>query len=215
MMTTTNKYFNSLKIFFLFFLFVFGAASASAKTNDVSGNAILSADETYSIAAKGLVKKMETDLVLTDIKVKFVKVERYAVSNRQVGIRGEGSCQLGAEDNALPINFDVKINVNNRNIADIAYNFVEAEDASESNSLSENETYVTRQLLEKIKSDFKTENIVVAIDYLNDKNMENGAKAFTGAGEIRLGDMVWKKISFEIVGNTENQEGAQVKYKIQ
>jgi hypothetical protein len=213
MMTTTNKYFNSLKILFLFFLFVFGAASASAKTNDVSGNAILSADETYSIAAKGLVKKMETDLVLTDIKVKFVKVERYAVSNRQVGIRGEGSCQLGAEDNALPINFDVKINVNNRNIADIAYNFVEAEETSEANSLSENETYVTRQLLEKIKSDFKTENIVVAIDYLNDKNLENGAKAFTGAGEIRLGDMVWKKISFEIVGNTENQNGAAVKYQ--
>ncbi|HEX9960345.1 MAG TPA: hypothetical protein VGB00_05405 [Pyrinomonadaceae bacterium] len=215
MMTTTNKYFNSLKILFLFLFFVFGAASASAKTNDVSGNAILSADETYSIAAKGLVKKMETDLVLTDIKVKFVKVERYAISNRQIGIRGEGSCQLGAEDNALPINFDVKINVNNRNIADVAYNFVETEETSESNTLSENETFVTRQLLEKIKSDFKTENIVVAIDYLNDKNLDNGAKAFTGAGEIRLGDMVWKKISFEVVGNIENQNGAAVKYKIQ
>jgi hypothetical protein len=116
----------------------------------------------------------------------------------------------------LPINFDVKINVNNKTLTDVAYNFVEAaEDTVESNSLSENESFVTRQLLEKIKADFKTENIVVAIDYLNE-NLNNGAKAFTGAGEVRLGDMVWKKISFEIAAGGENQTAAAaVKYKIQ
>jgi hypothetical protein len=212
---TTSKYFNSLKLLLVFSLFIFGATGAAAKPKDVtSAKAILSVDETYSIAEKGLTKKMETDLVLTNIKVKFGKVERYSISKTQIGLRGEGSCQLGAEDNALPINFDVKINVNNRNIADVAYNFVEAEDANESNSLSENETFVTRQLLEKLKADYKTENIVVAIDYLNE-NQTIGAKAFTGAGEIRLGDMVWKKISFEIVAGSENQTNAAVKYKIQ
>lgn len=212
-MMTTNKYFNKLRILLVFFLFTFSVAttSAAANSNDVSGTPILSADETYTIAARSLAKKMESDLVLSNIKVKFAKVERYAVSKSQIGIRGAGSCQLGAEDNALPINFDVKINVNNRNVADIRYNFVEAEE-TESNSLSENESFVTRQLLEKIKVDFKTENIVVAIDYLNDENLSNGAKAFKGGGEVRLGDMVWKKISFEIVAEGENQV---VKYKIQ
>jgi hypothetical protein len=214
MMTTTNKYFNHLNLLLVFFLFTFSATVATAKPGDAFTKTTLSADETYSIAARGLVKKMENDLVLNDIKVKFVKAERYAISKSQIGIRGEGSCQLGAEDNALPINFDVKINVNNRNIADVAYNFVEAEEAGESNSLSENETFVTRQLLEKIKADFKTENIVVAIDYLNE-NLNNGAKAFTGAGEVRLGDMVWKKISFEVAAESQNQNGATVKYKIQ
>jgi hypothetical protein len=212
MMTTTNKYFNHLRLLLVFFLFTISATSAAAKSNDVSGTSALSPDETYSIAARGLTKKMESDLVLSNIKVKFAKVERYAISKSQIGIRGAGSCQLGAEDNALPIHFDVKINVNNRNIADVRYNFVEAEETVETNSLSENESFVTRQLLEKIKADFKTENIVVAIDYLNDKNLENGAKAFTGAGEVRLGDLVWKKISFEIVAEGESQV---VKYKIQ
>jgi hypothetical protein len=216
-MKTTNKHFNHLNLLLVFFLFTFGVTAATAKPKDVSAasKAVLSLDETYSIAAQGLTRKMETDLVLSDIKVKFVKVERYSISKSQIGIRGAGACQLGAEDNALPIHFDVKINVNNRAVADVAYNFVEAEEeeeaVGESNTLSENETFVTRQLMEKIKADFKTENIVVAIDYLNDKNLDNGAKTFTGAGEVRLGDLVWKKISFEIVAGGENQ----VKYKIQ
>lgn len=214
MTTTINKYFNNLKLLLVFFLFTFGTMTAMAKPGDTSGRALLNAEETYSIAARGLTKKMETDLVLNNIKVKFLKVERYAVSKSQIGLRGSGNCQLGAEDNALPINFDVKINVNNKNVADVAYNFVEAEETGETN-LSENETFVSRQLMEKIKADYKTENIVVAIDYLNDQNLSNGAKSFTGAGEIRLGDLVWKKISFEVVANGENQTGALVKYKIQ
>src|SRR5215213_584360 len=124
----TSKYFNSLRLLLVFFLFTFSVTGATAKPKDVtSAKAVLSVDETYSIAAKGLTKKMETDLVLSNIKVKFGKVERYSISKTQIGLRGEGSCQLGTEDNALPINFDVKINVNNKNIADVAYNFVESE----------------------------------------------------------------------------------------
>ena len=34
-------------------------------------------------------------------------------------------------------------------------------------------------------------------------------------GEVRVGDLVWKKISFEVVAGSENQNGAAVKYKIQ
>lgn len=223
-MMTTNKYFKNLKFLLVFFLFTFSVTTIItfsvttiiAKPKDVTAaKAILTVDETYSIAARGLARKMETDLVLSNIKVKFAKVERYSISKSQIGLRGAGSCQLGEEDNALPINFDVKINVNNKNVADVAYNFVNAEEANESDSLSEDESFVTRRLLEKIKADFKTENIVLAIDYLNDTNLDNGAKSFTGAGEIRLGDMVWKKISFEIVAGSENQADAAVKYKIQ
>jgi hypothetical protein len=209
---TTNKYFDYLKLSLLFFLLTFGAMTLPASAKDTSATALLGADETYSIAAKGLARKMETDLVLNNIKVKFAKVERYAISKSQIGIRGEGSCQLSAEDNALPINFDVKINVNNRNVADVAYSFVDAEETGATEALSENETFVTRQLMEKIKADFKTENIVVAIDYLNE-NLSDGAKILTGAGEVRLGDMVWKKISFEVVA--DNANGAAVKYQIQ
>ncbi|MDQ3799426.1 MAG: hypothetical protein M3384_08250 [Acidobacteriota bacterium] len=220
-MKTTNKYFNHLNLLLVFFLFTFGVTAATAKPKDVTAaaKAVLSLDETYSIAARGLTRKMETDLVLSGIKVKFVKVERYSISKSQIGIRGAGACQLGAEDNALPIHFDVRINVNNRAVADVAYNFVDAEEeetaTGESNTLSENETFVTRRLMEKIKADFKTENIVVAIDFLNDENTADGAKAFTGGGEVRLGDMVWKKISFEIVAEGANRTNATVKYKIQ
>lgn len=216
-MMTINKYFNHLNLLLVFFLFTLSASTVAAETKDTSAKVLLNTEETYSIAAKGLTKKMETDLVLSDIKVKFLKVERYAISKSQIGLRGEGSCQLSAEDNALPIHFDVKINAAARNVTEVAYNFVEAEETDESNpvALSENETFVTRQLMEKIKADYKTENIVVAIDFLNDKNSDNGAKTFTGAGEVRVGDLVWKKISFEIVADRENQIGAAVKYKIQ
>ena len=212
---TNSKHFNHLRLLLVFFLFTFGASTVAAETKDTLAKAVLNTEETYSIAAKGLTRKMETDLVLNNIKVKFLKVERYAISKSQIGLRGEGACQLSAEDNALPIHFDVKINAAAKNVVEVAYNFVEAEDAIEANSsVSENETYVTRQLLEKIKADYQTENIVVAIDFLNDRKLDNGAKTFTGAGEVRVGDLVWKKISFEIVAGTESQNAA-VRYKIQ
>jgi hypothetical protein len=216
-MMTNTKYFNHLRLLLVFFLFTFSAATVTAETKDTSAKALLNTEETYSIAARGLTRKMETDLVLSNIKVKFIKVERYEISKSQIGLRGEGACQLSAEDNALPIHFDVKINAAVRNVVEVAYNFVEAEETNEADStaLSENETFVTRQLMEKIKADYKTENIVVAIDFLNDRNSDDGAKTFTGAGEVRVGDLIWKKISFEIVAGSESQNGAAVKYKIQ
>lgn len=216
-MTTNSKYYGNLRFLLVFFLFTLSASTIAAKTKDTSAKALLNTEETYSIAAKALTRKMETELVLNDIKVKFLKVERYAISKSQIGLRGEGACQLSAEDNALPIHFDVKINAAARNVVEVAYNFVDAEETIEagSTSLTENETFVTRQLMEKIKADYKTENIVVALDFLNDNNSDNGAKTFTGAGEVRIGDLVWKKISFEIVAGSDNQNGAAVKYKIQ
>jgi hypothetical protein len=219
-----KKYLHYLSFSLTFLFLVCAASAAEAKLKDASAALAVErvgVEESYQIAARGLVKKMETDLVLSDIKVKFAQVERYAVSKSQIGLRGAGTCQLSGEKTELPIQFDVKINASSKNVTDIQYNFVDAEAAAADDdpaatTMTEDENFVTRQLLEKIKADFKTENIVLAIDFLNDKETSNAAKMFTGEGEIRLGDLVWKKISFEVVPNVRNSNAAaQVSYKIQ
>jgi hypothetical protein len=217
----TNKFFNRLRYLsqalFIFTALIFGANAATA--NDVSGStaAKLSVEETYSIAAHGLTKKMEADLVLNGVKIKFAKVERYAISNSKIGLRGEGNCRLGADDNPLPIHFDVKINALNKSVDEINYNFVDAEETVDNAAMTAEETFVTRHLMEKIKADFKKENIVIALDYLNEVgNSVSSAKTFSGAGEVRIGDLVWKKISFEVVASDENYSAANsIKYQIQ
>lgn len=216
-----KNYFNRFR-FLTMILFVCAATTlgaGTAETKDVSslsaGGAKLSAREVYSIAEKVLTKKMETDLVLNGVKVKFSKVESYTLPNSTIGLRGEGNCQLGAEDNPLPIHFDVKINAANRSATEVNYNFVEASETNES-AMSEVETVVTHSLMEKIKADYKVENIVIALDYVNEASSSvSTEKTLTGAGEIRLGDMVWKKITFDVIVDNQNTSAAKVKYQIQ
>ena len=170
----------------------------------------LAKDESINIAAKSLSNKLKSDLVSKTVSVKFTKAEQYIVSDSEVGLRGEGTCRIDGDASELPINFDVKIDVAKRSAEDVRYVFLNMA-ADEGLTV---EDVVTEKLLQKMKNDFKTENVVLAIDYISDETSVAGDKGFIGSGEVRLNGMVWKKINFEAKAGQEKTDVSIVKYQV-
>lgn len=207
-MNTDTKNFTLRKIFFLVFLTLFTfQIAALAADKEKSSSSRISRDEAVSIASKGLSSKLKTDLVSKAVAVKFTKAEQYFVSDTEIGLRGEGTCQLDGAATELPINFDVKIDISRHSAEDVRYVFLNM-DAPAGLTV---EDVVTAKLLEKMKSDFKTENVVVAVDYVSDKNQAN---AFNGSGEVRLNGMVWKKFSFDAKAGSDINDISISKYSV-
>lgn len=209
-MNSLNSILNLKKVFALLIIFSFAAISVLANDNDSVRAIRISKDESISIAAKGLSKKMQTDLASKQISVKFTKAEQYFISDSEIGLRGEGTCRIDGDANDLPINFDIKIDVNKRSADDVRYVFLNMKGEA---GLTV-EDVVTEKLLQKMKNDFKTENVVVAIDYVNDATLENGEKGLIGAGEVRLNGMVWKKIEFSGKNSDDIKDVSITKYQI-
>lgn len=209
-MNSLNSNLNLKRLFALFVVTLLAAGSILANDNDSVRAVRISKDESISIAVKGLSKKLQTDLVLKQVSVKFTQAEQYFVSDSEIGLRGAGTCRIDGDANDLPINFDIKIDVSKRSTDDVKYVFLNMKGEA---GLTV-EDVVTEKLLEKMKSDFKTENVVVAIDYVNDATLENGEKGLNGGGEVRLNGMVWKKIEFSAKSSNDINDVLITKYQI-
>lgn len=189
--------FKSLLVAVICFL-AFSSASASNK------------EENYSLVAENLSAKLRNDLAVEDVKVELKNVREYKISAGKVGFRGEGKAVLIADQ--LPLRFDVKINIANRSISELAYDFVEP--ASEF-APSTNEEFLMKELIKQISKDYKTDNIVIAIDGMENVAIAGEAKEFAGIGEVRIGNLVWNKIKFDVVLDTKNKSARKVVYKIE
>jgi hypothetical protein len=211
-----NRNLNLKKIFSLFF-FVFCVANISTFANsaDAATSVRLGKEESVAIAARSLSKKLQSDLALKNVSVKFSDAQSYVISRTEIGVKGEGICQFNGKGNDLPVNFDVKIDVSKRAATDVKYVFLNMEGAVDENSMVTAEDIVTEKLLQKIKSDYKTQNIVIALDYVNEQTLPGGEKGFTGAGEVRVNGMLWQKIVFDAKAGQEKAKLADIKYQIQ
>ena len=82
----------------------------------------------------------------------------------------------------MPIRFDVKLNAEKQTISDIEYEFVKSESAPDFSPTSTEEVLM-KELMKQIGKDYKTDNIVIAIDGFEDflkstikKNLQESAK---------------------------------------
>ena len=53
-----------------------------------------------------------------------------------------------------------------------------------------------REIMEKIHNDYKTTQIVIAIDDFQQIDQQNNV--YKGSGEVRVGGMMWKQIDFKV-----------------
>ena len=184
-----SNIFNSFTVLFaaILIFFNFETIEASAKALDL---------RTQSLAVKALSQKLQNDLSNNSVNVKFENAERYNVSKSQIGIKGTGICLLNANGEQLPISFDVKINTAKFVVSNVAYDFVEPK----MNLLGASgaEDVLTKELLNKLSLDFKTTNIVISLDEFEGQNNLTAQNSITGAGEVRIGDFVWKKLEFNV-----------------
>lgn len=177
-----------------------------------SSSAFAASEKNHLLIAQNLSEKLQNDLGNKNIRVKLNKVEEYKISNSEVELSGDAVCILTNDNSQLPIRFDAKVNVVNQSIADVSYDFVKT---SADYNPTDNEEILMKVLMSKISRDYKTENIVIAIDLMENVANINGEKKFLGIGEVRVGDLVWNEIKFDVVLDAKTQKANKVIYKIE
>ncbi len=163
------------------------------------------------LITQNLAKKLKNDLGSSVARVKLNSVEEYKVSADEVVFEGNAACILADGSDELPIRFEAKVNSLKNSVSKISYNFVES---SASFAPTFNEETLMKELMSKIKKDYRTENIVIAFDTV--ENIENitGERKFLGFGEVRIGDFVWSKIKFDVVLDAQTQKANKIVYQI-
>lgn len=165
-------------------------------------------ERNHSLIANDLSKKLKLELAENNLSVKLKNIEESTLTNEQVLIKGQAFCVLPTENTELPLVFEAMINPVNQTVSDVKYTFVESEFAP-----AGNEETLMKELLGKIRNDYKTEQITIAIDGFDMKNAANNNKILSGIGEVKINEMGWRKISFDVTMNNKNS-AEKIAYKI-
>lgn len=203
--------FLNLKSFFfatLFFAFAFSNVfAASSAENDKL---------VRSLVAGKLSAKLKTVLAQPNVSVKLANVEQRAITKNTIELKGDAVCLVKtASNNELPIRFEAKVNVAQKTVSSVNYDFVEPSisTAAPEYAPTSNEEFLMKELMKQISRDYRTENIVVALDGVEANQISLGEKQFSGVGEVRIGDMTWNKIKFDVTVD-ENGRAKKVVYDV-
>lgn len=169
-------------------------------------------EKNYSLVTENLSKRLQNDLASDNVKVKLNNVAEYNMSKNEVEFKGDATCILNEKDTQLPIQFEIKVNLLNQSVIDVKYDFIEISAAYNS---ADNEEVLMKELMKEISRDYKTKNIVIAIDAVEIVENTNNENKFLGVGEVRVGDMVWNKIKFDVVLDARTQKASKVIYKLE
>jgi hypothetical protein len=169
-------------------------------------------EKNQQLVTQNLAKKLQSDLANDNVTVKLNNLKENTISKKELGLTGDAVCVLTADNRQFPIAFEVKINTINQSVVDVKYDFIEA--VSEF-APSQNEEILMKELMKQISRDYKTENIVIAIDGFENVGNTTGEKKFLGVGEVRIGGMVWNKIKFDVVLDAQTQKANKVVYKVE
>ena len=177
-----------------------------------SSSAFAASEKNHLLIAQNLSEKIQNDLANKNVRVKLNNVREYKISKSQIELSGDAVCILTDDNSQLPISFDAKMDVVNQSVVDVTYDFVEP---AASYNPTGNEEILMKVLMGKISRDYKTENIVIALDSVENVANVNGEKKFLGIGEVRVGDMVWNQIKFDVVLDAKTQKANKIVYKIE
>ena len=144
--------------------------------------------------------RLKAELLTENVTVKFTKVQQNELSNSEIYLIGDALAVLPTEKTELPIKFKAEVNPVEEVVSDVEYAFVESDYAP-----TTDEEVLMKHLLKKIAADYKTENVVIAIDGFETNQASGNQKEFKGIGEVRVGEFEWKRIDFDVVLNNENQ----------
>lgn len=161
------------------------------------------------LIAQNLTLRLKTDLIQQNVTVKIGNIEQTAVSNNVIKLEGNAVCILATEKTQLPIKFEAKINLAKQTVDDIQYTFVESEYAP-----SSEEEVLMKELMKQISQDYKTQEIVIALDNFTTSGSVENKVQYKGIGEVRIGSLGWSKINFDVILNSD-KTAAKIEYKVQ
>lgn len=160
-----------------------------------------------NIAVKGLSQKLQSDLALNKINVKLGRVENLSVAADKTVVSGFGT--VNAAKN-VSVNFNVVVNPIKMSVVEVSYDIVSPV-AVEAKSATEN--FLMKKVMGKIKNDYKTDDIVIAIDGYETVKSIDGSTNYVGVAEIRVA-MEWTRIEFDVQKGAKSDAAQEVKYKV-
>lgn len=166
--------------------------------------------KTQLLVTQNLSEKLRSDLGNDGLQVKLNNVSQSKISADE--IEGDATCILADEGISLPLRFRAKIDPVDQNVLSVGYDFV---DSTVSYAPTSTEEVLMRELMTKIKGDYKTENIVIAIDAVENVEGVKDEKKFLGSGEVRIGGFVWNKIKFDVALDAQTQKANNIIYQIE
>lgn len=161
---------------------------------NISAKGKLDNDETVALVIKNLTAKIKKEMSPQNISVNFVNVEKRAGSRNEVVLSGSGSCLIKESNALIPIEFEAKLNTANGTVKNISYTFLDSEFAPPTE-----EDFLMKHLLNQIGKDYKTTEVVIAINGYETKENELRQKEFVGTAEVRIGQLEWRKINFDVI----------------
>lgn len=185
------------KIITLIIVSVFFSLSVAASAKD---------EAVRNLAVKELSRKLESDLALNRVNLKIGHIENKSVSNEETIISGFGTV---ANAEKISLTFDVVVNPLKSDVVAVNYDIV-TPDAT--NSPSTTEKFLMKNVMNKIKNDYKTNEIVIAIDNFQTVKNVDGTLNYVGTAEVRVG-MEWNRIEFDVQKNLKKNVVSEVKYK--
>lgn len=185
--------------------------SVQAKPND-SINASLRIDRYRNSIIQKLTEKLRVDLADKTVEVKIGDVQNKETLKNQIAFDGKALAVVKDDKTELPIEFTAKVNVNNQKVEDVSYKFVETAPEFAPGLAEDN---LMKQLMTQISKEYKTTNIVIAIDNFETKKLTSNETGYEGVGEVRIGDFEWRKIKFNVVLDSQNQTATKISYDVQ
>lgn len=186
-------------------LALLAAVSIQAKTS-------AKADRYKAAIVAKLTQKLRADLADQKVQIKLSDVRDKAVSNDRVDLDGKAFAVVLDDKTSLPLEFSAQVNTVNHNVEDVSYYFVQDTSQFAPAAIEYN---LMEDLMTKIRKDYNTTNIVIAIDGYEASQVAPGLTKYEGIGEVRIGDFEWRKINFNVVLNAQDASATQVLYEVQ
>lgn len=187
----------------LLLVLTFSVVSISATTDNN--------DKDVALISQNLTAKLKSDLVSNNVSVEFKTVEKTQISNTETIVKGDAVAVVPSDNTQLPIKFEAKINPLAEVVDAVEYAFVE--NVENNYAPSNDEEFLMKHLLKKLAADYKTEEVVIAIDGFETQKAAENHKEYKGTAEIRVGEVEWRKINFDVILNAKN-EASKIEYDL-
>lgn len=202
----TKSLYDLIKLNILIIVLALLAAAA------IQANGSVKADRYRTAITQKLTEKLRVDLADQSVQVKLNSLGGKEVSKTLADFDGKALAVVINDKTALPFQFTAQVNLNDQNIENVEYKFV---DAKADFAPAAAEDSLMKELMTRISKDYDTTNIVISIDGFDSAALTSSETKYEGIGEVRIGDFEWRKIKFDVVLDSQNNTATKVLYSVQ
>ncbi len=174
-------------------------------------------EKSYTVAVKHIKTELQNTFNDKSVDFKLTNLRQDKVDQKNIQVEGEGLAVFTVKQDNIPLHFSFSTDTNGVTVTNLDYEFLEADvapTATNSNDTPDKvESTLVREIMKQIHNDYKTTEIVIAIDDF--QKVDPQTNIYQGSGEVRVGGMIWKQIDFKIKLDDNNEKAKVVNYKIE